>query len=61
MAAFSAASLGPRQGPMSIDDIVRETEIVLNDYNPTIPLQFWLRAANAIQKQARATSRRATC
>jgi hypothetical protein len=53
MAAFSAASLGPRQGPLSIDDIVRETEIVLGDYTAAIPLQFWLRAANAIQKQAR--------
>jgi STAM-binding protein len=57
MAAFSAASLGPRQGPMSIDDIVRETDVVLGDYTPAIPLHFWLRAASAIQKQAAAYER----
>jgi hypothetical protein len=54
MAPFSAASLGPRQGPMSIDEIIREAEIVLGGYTTATPLQSWLRAANAIQKQARA-------
>ena len=43
--------LGPRQGPMSIEDIISEAENMLGEYNPNIPLRFYLRSADAINKQ----------
>jgi hypothetical protein len=49
--AFATASLGPRQGPMKLEEIVNEAESLLSEYSNVIPLRFWLRSADAIQKQ----------
>jgi hypothetical protein len=49
--AYTTASLGPHQGPMAIDDIINEADQLLEDYTPVIPLKFWLRSADTIQKQ----------
>jgi STAM-binding protein len=54
MAGYRITSLGPNSGPMSIEEIVLEAESQLTDYNPNIPLRFWLRTADAVQKQAKA-------
>jgi len=48
---FEVTGLGPRQGPMSIEDIISEAENMLGGYNPNIPLRFYLRSADAINKQ----------
>jgi hypothetical protein len=36
---------------MSIDELMQEAESLLVDYSTHIPLRFWLRSADAIQKQ----------
>jgi STAM-binding protein len=50
-ALLEVTGLGPRQGPMSIDEIIAEAENMLGGYNPNIPLRFYLRSADAINKQ----------
>jgi hypothetical protein len=48
---FEVTGLGSRQGPMSIEEIISEAENMLGGYNPNIPLRFYLRSADAINKQ----------
>ncbi|KAF2663475.1 hypothetical protein BT63DRAFT_430320 [Microthyrium microscopicum] len=55
--ALAISSLGPRRGPMSIDELLEEAESLLVEYSPQIPLRFWLRSADAIQKQAQSYER----
>jgi hypothetical protein len=48
---LEVTGLGPRPGPMSIEDIVAEAEKMLSAIKPNIPLRFYLRSADAINKQ----------
>jgi hypothetical protein len=36
---------------MKLEEIVNEAESLLSEYSNVIPLRFWLRSADAIQKQ----------
>lgn len=48
---LKVAGLGPRQGPMSVEEITSEAEDMLRAYNPNIALKMFLRSADAINKQ----------
>jgi STAM-binding protein len=49
--ASAAGSLGPRRGPLAIDEIANEAGNF--EYNQNIPLKSWMRTADVIQKQVR--------
>lgn len=42
--------------PKSVEDIVKEAQNY--DYNPLIPLKYWLRTAGTLLKEVRNTPRR---
>ena len=49
MSTTGAASNGMVKEPLDVGGIVREAGNF--EYNPNIPLRYWLRTADAIQKQ----------
>jgi STAM-binding protein len=51
MALSGAASNGFGQAPMNVAGVVKEAGNF--DYDPNIPLRYWFRTADAIQKQVR--------
>jgi hypothetical protein len=53
---LQVAGLGPRQGPMSVEEITSEADDMLKAYNPNIPLKMFLRSADAINKQVLRTT-----
>lgn len=54
MSTTGAASHGLGKEPLDVGGIVREAGNF--EYNPNIPLRYWLRTADAIQKQVRCLS-----
>jgi hypothetical protein len=54
MALVGAASNGFGKEPLSVQGISEEASNF--EYNPEIPLRYWLRTAEAIQKQVRGTT-----
>ena len=54
MALASAASNGHGLGVLNVAEITKEAANF--EYDPEIPLRYWFRTADAIQKQVRAAS-----
>ena len=51
MAVVFDKAKGPRSRPMNVQQIVNNAQSF--DYNPLIPLKYWLRTAGTLLKEAR--------
>jgi STAM-binding protein len=54
MGAPSGGGRGTSTKPMSVEQIVQEAQNF--DYNPLIPLKYWLRSATTLLKEVRLRS-----
>lgn len=49
MAGLNGDGIGGRLRPMSVEHIVKKAQTF--DYNPLIPLKYWLRTASTLLKE----------